>query len=179
MLYLDFWTKFKSLTQCYAAKPLLLHLCDTSHCFLSNIGFFWPQAKLFFPLRNPKKPCMLSPIFDLYMICNMSHIFPPFQTLDSRCSTWLHIKVDYQLEPNIIHLFPEKHNHQDLFLYHNIERPQTYRLDNAWANNPFSLSRPQGTSIIIYSVFQNDSCDTLESLLERNNYKLSFTISDL
>ena len=31
------------------------------------------------------------------------------------------------MEPNIIHLFPEKHNHQDLLLYHNIERPQTYR----------------------------------------------------
>jgi hypothetical protein len=49
------------------------------------------------------------------------------ETLDSRCSTWLHIKVEYQLEPNIIHLFPEKHNHQNLLLYHNIQRPQTYR----------------------------------------------------
>ena len=50
-----------------------------------------------------------------------------FQALESRCSTWLHTDVEYQLEPNVIHLFPEKHNHQKLLLYHNIAAPHTYR----------------------------------------------------
>ena len=86
--------------------------------WFSNIGFFWPEAKKF-PFKEPQRSFPISHI-------SLSLSFW-FQTLDSRCSTWLHIKVDYQLEPNIIHLFPEKHNHQDLLLYHNIERPQTYR----------------------------------------------------
>lgn len=45
----------------------------------------------------------------------------------SRCATWLKTEVEYQLESNVIHLFPEKHNHQKLYLYHNIDRAQTYR----------------------------------------------------
>jgi hypothetical protein len=43
------------------------------------------------------------------------------------CSTWLRTEVEYQLESNVIHLFPEKHNHQKLLLYHNIDRAQSYR----------------------------------------------------
>jgi hypothetical protein len=35
--------------------------------------------------------------------------------------------VEYQLEPNVINLFPEKHNHQKLLLFHNIAAPHTYR----------------------------------------------------
>ena len=98
----------------------------------ATLDFSGPKPTLF-PLRNllsflqqlKPKSFQFSIILKVIFPCS------PFQTLDSRCSTWLHIKVDYQLEPNIIHLFPEKHNHQDLLLYHNIERPQTYRLDNA------------------------------------------------
>ena len=78
-----------------------------------------------FPFKEPQKLLLL--LSNFQSLSYTTFWFIPFQTLDSRCSTWLHIKVDYQLEPNIIHLFPEKHNHQDLLLYHNIERPQTYR----------------------------------------------------
>lgn len=47
--------------------------------------------------------------------------------MEASCSTWLHAEIEYLLEPDIMMLFPEKHDHQKMLLYHNIAGQQTYR----------------------------------------------------
>ena len=49
------------------------------------------------------------------------------QSLEAECSTWLFVDVEYELETEVMQIYPEKHNHQDLLLYHNIAGPQTYK----------------------------------------------------
>ena len=49
------------------------------------------------------------------------------QSLEAECSTWLFVEVEYELETEIMQIFPEKHNHQQMLLYHNIVGPQTYK----------------------------------------------------
>ena len=49
------------------------------------------------------------------------------QTTSLRCSTWLRSDAEYQLERDVFHLYPERHKHTKLMLFHNVERPQTYK----------------------------------------------------
>ena len=50
-----------------------------------------------------------------------------FQTTSLRCLTWLRSDAEYQLEEDVFHLYPERHKHTKLMLFHNVERPQTYK----------------------------------------------------
>ena len=49
------------------------------------------------------------------------------KTTSLRCSTWLRSEAEYQLERDVFHLYPERHRHTKLMLFHNVERPQTYK----------------------------------------------------
>ncbi len=52
------------------------------------------------------------------------------QSLGEHCTTWLSAEAEYHVDTSVIQLFPEKHNHEKLLLYHNIDRAQTYRSGN-------------------------------------------------
>jgi len=50
-----------------------------------------------------------------------------FQSLTEHCANWLRTDVEYRVDADVIHLFPERYNHEKLLLYHNVNGPQTYK----------------------------------------------------